>query len=176
MRRQNSQYIVPSWLKWGMLGLIVVLISCLVYLFLLYSDIQQSRTTDYENSKNEVLRKTSVSKIGKTTDFYGEQQFHVIFGTTKNDDEKIVFVPIGKKKEDLTVIDQSEIIPRQQVVNQWERQCKDCKLIDVTPAMQNNEPLWELTYVDASKRYVFDYFSIFDGKRLQRYQLKSIFN
>lgn len=173
---QNSRYTVPNWLKWGLLGFILVLISCFIYLFFLYSDIQQSRTVNYQDSKQEVLDKTNVSQIENIAKYNGEHQFHVIFGATKNDGNKIVFVPLGKKNKRLTVIDGSKIITKQQIMDQWKQQCQNCELIDITPAMENNEPLWEVTYVDDSERYIFDYLSVYDGTRIQRYRLKSIFH
>lgn len=176
MHKQNSPYTVPNWLKWGTIGLILVLISCFIYLIFLYSGIQQNRTANYPESKAAVRTKTEVSTIEKVTEYYGKHQYHIIFGADKNGDEKIVFVPLDSKKKDLTVIDQSEIITKQQIKNEWEAQCQNCELIDITPAMENNKVLWEITYMDSSNRYIFDYLSIYDGTRYQRYQLKSIFH
>ncbi|WP_404452822.1 DUF5590 domain-containing protein [Virgibacillus necropolis] len=180
MRKQNSRYTVhnnrPNWLRWGIIGLIFVLISCFIYLFFLYSDIQQSRTANYQETKKEVLDKTNVSQIENVTKYNGEHQFHVIFGTTKSGDDKIIFVPLDKKSNKPTVIDGSKIITKQQIKDQWEQQCQNCELIDITPAMENNKPLWEVTYVDDSDRYIFDYLSIYDGTRVQKYRLKSIFH
>lgn len=176
MRRQNSQFTVPSWAKWGILGLVLVLVACFIYLFSFYNDVQQSRTANYQNSKEEVLDNTKVTQIKKITQYYGEHQFHVIFGTTKNGNKKIVYVPLDDKNNKLTVIDGSKIITQQQMKDQWKQQCQNCKLIDITPALESNEALWEITYIDDSDRYVFDYLSIYDGTRSQQYRLKSIFH
>ncbi|ASN05533.1 hypothetical protein CFK40_11180 [Virgibacillus necropolis] len=163
-------------MKWAIIGLIVVLISCFIYLFFLYSGIQESRTINYQDSKEKVLSKTNVSQIETITEYNGEHQFHVISGTSKSGENKIVFIPLSKKNNELTVIEESEIITRQQIKDQWKQQCQNCELIDITPAMENNEPLWEVTYIDGSDRYIFDYLSIYDGARMQQYRLKSIFH
>lgn len=176
MRRQNSRYTVPKWLKWVIVGIILVLISCFIYLFFLYSDIQQYRSENYQDSKEEVLEKTNVSKIENVTGYNGGHQFHVVFGKTKDGENKMVFVPLDNKEKKLTVIDVSKTIKKQQIKEQWQQQCENCELINITVAMENNEPLWEVTYVDDSDRYIFDYLSIYDGTRIQQYRLKSIFH
>ncbi|ASK63362.1 hypothetical protein CFK37_14950 [Virgibacillus phasianinus] len=159
-----------------MVGLILVLISCFIYLFFLYNDIQQSRTTHYQDAKDKVLKMTEVTQIDNVTVYNGRQQFHVIFGATKNGENKIVYVPSDKKDKDLTVVDMSKIIKKQQIKNQWKEQCQNCELINITPAMEDGKPLWEVTYVDAADRYIFDYLSIYDGTRSQQLRLKSIFH
>lgn len=176
MRRQNSRFTVPKWVKWGIVGLILVLIICFIYLFFLYHDIQQSRTANYQDSKEEVLNKTKVKKIEKVTQYNGEKQFHVIFGSTKSGKNKIVYVPLNDKEKKLTIINSSEVTTKQTIKNQWKQQCQNCELIDITPALENNKPLWEVTYIDESDRYIFDYISMYDGTRLQQYRLKSIFH
>lgn len=176
MRRQNSRYTVPNWLKWGILGLVLVLIACLIYLIFLYNEVQQNKTANFEDSKEEVLNNTEILQIEKINQYNGEHHYHVIFGTTKNGDQKIVFVPLDDKKEKLTIIDGSKIITQNQMKDQWNQQCQNCELIDITPALENKKPLWEVTYIDSSGRYIFDYLSIYDGTRSQQYRLKSIFH
>lgn len=176
MRKQNSRYTVPNWVKWAVVGLVLVFVSCFIYLFFLYSDIQQSKTANYHDSQEKVLDKTKVSKIEKITQYNGEHQFHVIFGTTKDGENKIVFVPLDIKDKKLTIINEAKIITQQHIEDQWKQQCQNCELIDITPALENNKPLWEVTYIDSSGRYIFDYLSIYDGIRSQQYRLKSIFN
>ncbi|MFZ3578142.1 DUF5590 domain-containing protein [Virgibacillus sp. DJP39] len=176
MRKQNSQYTVHSWIKWVLLGLILIVISCLTYLFFLYSDIQDNRTLKYQDSKDAVIEKTSVSQIENITEYNGKNQFHVIFGSTNEGANKIVFVPLNENSGKLTTFNQAEIISQQEIKNSWAKQCEDCELIDITPAIENSEPLWEVTYIDDSNRYIFDYLSMFDGTRVQQYRLKSIFN
>ena len=176
MRRQNSQFTVPNWLKWGILGLILVLTVCFIYLFSLYRDIEQSRTANYQDSKDEVLDKTKITEIEKVTQYNGAGQFHVIFGSTNSGENKIVFVPLNSKDVKLTVIDGSKIITKQQVMDQWKQQCQACEFVDITPALEDDKALWEITYIDNSDRYIFDYLSIYDGKRVQQYRLKSIFH
>ncbi|MGY0691746.1 cell wall elongation regulator TseB-like domain-containing protein [Virgibacillus sp. FSP13] len=174
--KQYSQSIVPNWLKWILLVICLVLISCLIYIGFLYHSIQESKNAGFSDTKERVLENTELTEIDRISKFQGEKTYHILFGNTKDQDEKIVFVPIQSKSEKITIIDASDILREQNVIKQWQEQCNKCELIDVTPAMVDNKALWEVTYKDSSDRYTFDYLSIYDGTRFQQIRLKSMFN
>ncbi|WP_158701733.1 cell wall elongation regulator TseB-like domain-containing protein [Lentibacillus sp. Marseille-P4043] len=175
--KQYSQSIVPSWLKWILLIICLVLISCLIYIGFLYHSIQESKNAGFNDTKERVLKNTELTEIDRISKFQGKKTYHILFGSTNDQDEKIVFVPIpSSKSENITIIDASDILHEQNVIDQWQEQCKKCELIDVTPAMIENKALWEVTYKDSSDRYTFDYLSIYDGSRFQQIRLKSMFN
>lgn len=74
------------------------------------------------------------------------------------------------------VIDAKKTKEKQDIINQWQKQCDQCKLVKVTPAMIDEKPLWEVTYWQGSDNYIMDYLSIYDGDRFEQIRLKSMFN
>lgn len=164
-----------NWFKWGLIALIIIVIAIAIYFVLLYNNIQQSKVAGFANSEEKVLQQTALTEIDAIYRFHGEKAYHIMFGNTKKNDKKVVFYPLKKDEKDLTIINQTEIMTKDSIQNQWNKECNACKLIGIVPAMINNEPLWEITYVDQTNRYVFDYLSIYDGSRYEQLSLKKMF-
>lgn len=62
----------------------------------------------------------------------------------------------------MTTIDKSEILTEEEIIERWQAECDSCELIKVTPALEENEALWEIAYNDMNDDYVLDYKSIYD--------------
>lgn len=174
----TSRRQVPTWLKWSLLIILVILVIALVFGIFLYKDIQASKTAGYSETEKAILKETELESIDRVTHFYGEEAFHIALGHTKEQDEKLVFVPLDedKKETDMIVIDNEDIMTEEDMIAAWKEQCRDCKLIKINPAMIKEEPLWELTYRDDTNRYVIDYLSIYDGTEYEQYRFKEMFN
>lgn len=165
-------------LKWSLVTFIILLIACVVYMIFLYYEIQQTKTSGYTDVKEIVLRDTEVTEIDQILRFHGDKAYYVVYGKTIGAEEQIVFIPFEQKQDDegLTVIHQKDTISKDSIINKWQEQCNNCKLIKVIPGMLNNEPLWEITYIDPSDRYVFDYLSIYDGSQYEQLRFKRMFH
>lgn len=175
MNKQQSRNFIL--LKWSFIIFLLLIIFGLIYLGFLYYEIQQNKTKGYANAKETVIKNTSITEINNIVRFHGEEAYYVIYGTTESKKELMAFVPFNHQNNDqLTVLDLTEIISKESVIEEWQKQCTDCQLIKVIPGMINNKPLWEITYVDSSKRYVFDYLSIEDGSQYERLRFKRMFN
>lgn len=167
---------VSTWLKWTIIILSLLLIVGLIYGIYLYHTIEKSKVAEFAETEEKILQNTEIKKINAVDRFDGKTAFHILSGETKDGNKKIAFFPLNGKKKELTVIDESEIIPRQSMREQWNNQCKGCEFIKISPAMVNDEPLWELTYIDQSNRYILDYLSIYDGSRYEQFRFKQMFN
>ncbi len=166
----------PGWLKWSLLILLLLSVIFLVLAIYLYQDIRESKVSGYEETRQQLLANTSLTEITAIEQFNGAQSYHVVHGVNGEGEEKIVFYPLAGNEKNLTTIDKSEIIPENQVQLQWQEQCSDCELIEVIPALSDGNALWEMTYIDESGRYVFDYLSIYDGAQYEKYRFTSMFN
>ncbi|WHX27329.1 DUF5590 domain-containing protein [Virgibacillus halodenitrificans] len=173
--KRSLQYTRHRGFVWSSIIFLIVIISCFIYLLFLYLDLKDSKTEGFAETKKQILQATSIEKIDEIRKFNGEEAYHVIFGTTDNNKQQIIFYPLQKKKKELTTIDQSDIITEGAIKEEWRQQCSSCEFIKITPALVNDKPLWELTYRDESNRYVLDYLSIYDGSRYEQYRFKQMF-
>ncbi|HLR66299.1 cell wall elongation regulator TseB-like domain-containing protein [Virgibacillus alimentarius] len=175
MKNNYMQSNAPSWLKWGFWILCLFLLVGLIYSIYLYHSIQKSKVAGFAETKEKILEETDLVSIDEIERFNGEQAFHILFGKTEEGKNKIVFFPLKKKEKKVKIIDKSKIVPKEKILNQWNSECKDCKMIKIKPAMVKDKPLWELTYIDSTDRYALDYLSIYDGSHYEQYRFKKMF-
>src|SRR5699024_10805777 len=71
-------------------------------------------------------------------------------------------------------INNEDIIAEEQIYEKWRARGQHCDLIQISPAMIDNEPLWEITYKD-DDMYTFHYVSMIDGTMSERLQLTQMF-
>lgn len=161
-----------TWTKWIFLALLLIILACLTYLIVFYNNIQQDKQEGFTDTKDIVLRDTDLVEINEIERYHGEFAYHIVFGQTENNEEKIVFVPLIKDEQDLITIDQSEIVSKETLITQLQNECSTCKIISIIPGIEDNDLLWELTYVDASDRYVLEYVSIYDATQYEQFRFK----
>src|SRR5690625_4758724 len=171
-----SQSNVPNWLKWsfGIICLIFILGS--IYSVFLYKMIIKNNCADCAETEEQVLRETELTVIDDIHRFHGEDTFHILFGTTKEGKRKIIFVPLQDNDKAFTIIDESEIIQKESILNQWHNQCQGCELIKIRPSMIDGKSLWEDTYIDKTSRYTFEYLSMYNGSRYEQLRFKQTYD
>src|SRR5690625_878105 len=69
---------------------VLILLILAIYGIILYKNIQEAKTKNYSQTEKMVLDKTDIVTIDKTTHYYGEKVYHIVFGHTTDDvEEKI---------------------------------------------------------------------------------------
>jgi len=175
MRKGYFQPRYISWWKWSILSLILLLIICFIYGIILYQNTQKSKTVGMADSKERILQDTEITKIDSIERFNGVNSYHIAFGENKDEEKKIAFIPLKTENEDVILIDESDIMSKELVENQWKEQCNQCKLIKITPGIVEDNELWELTYVDESNLYIIDYISMYDGTPYEQFRFTKMF-
>lgn len=154
---------------------LIIALIVLVYFIYTYNAIQQSKQSGFAKTKSDVLKQTELVEIDHVERFQEIDEYHIVFGKTEENEEQIVFVPKTNEDEELTIVNLTDIISKEEIEKQWLSQCKQCKLISIKPAILNQTPLWELTYYDDSNRYVFDYVSLYDGSDFEKIRFQRKF-
>lgn len=164
-----------NWLLWGLLGGALLIAGLLAYGIFLYNDLYASKTEGFEETANQILNQTSITEVEKVEAYHGSQAYHVVYGTNGDAEEKIIFYPLEGAEKDLTTIDREEIMSKEEIISQWRADCEGCEFIRAVPALEDDQPLWELAYNDSNNRYNLDYLSIYDGSRYEQYRFRKIF-
>ncbi|MBP2078301.1 DUF5590 domain-containing protein [Oceanobacillus polygoni] len=165
-----------NWLLWSSLSLLVILLGLGIYGIVLYNNLYDSKTAGFDETSRQILSQTSITEIEKIEQYNGSKAYHVLFGSNDADEEKLIFYPLEGKEKSLTTIDKSEILTEEEIISRWQSECNSCKLIKVTPALEDDEALWEIAYNDVNDEYVLDYKSIYDGSPVHMYRFKRMFN
>ncbi|MEN2766201.1 DUF5590 domain-containing protein [Ornithinibacillus xuwenensis] len=170
----NRRLNFPSWTKWVVLGVLLLMVAIIAFITFLYVDIQNSKTEGYFSAEKRVLDETSITSIRNTIRFHGDEAYHVVYGETEKNKEQIVFVP-NDKKVDLTIVDQEDILSSDTIESDWKKNCSGCELKNIVPAIIKDNVLWEITYIDEANRYVIDYVSMYDGTQYEEFRFKKMF-
>ncbi|MBC5637049.1 DUF5590 domain-containing protein [Ornithinibacillus sp. BX22] len=173
MRRNNIN--APSWTKWVIFALIIVVVAILIFLSVLYNNIEKSKTNGFENAEKRVIEETEVIEVVETMRYHGDTLHYIVTGTTEDNGSLMVFVP-DDEEDKLTTINEDEIIPVESIRQSWQQTCTNCVFIKIVPAITDHNPLWEITYYDEAGRYVMDYVSMFDGSKYEEFRFKKMFD
>jgi len=172
VRYKPLRNFLPKWLKWTLISLCFFIVIVISYTVYIYIHIQNEQKDSFSQTKQRVLADTNIAYIEDVQQFQSEKAYHIVFGKTKNNDEKFLFVPLHD--DEMVVINNEDIIAEEQIYEKWRARCQHCDLIQISPAMIDNEPLWEITYND-DDMYTFHYVSMIDGTMYERLQLTQMF-
>ena len=159
-----------------MMAILVIIVTSIIYTLFLYYDVRHDKFTGLNDAEERVAGDTKMTTIDTVYRFHGEDAYYVMFGETNEGDKQVAFVPLLNKEKELTVIEQQEIVSRESVKKQWYNECEDCDFIKITPGIIDDEPVWELTYVNEMDHYVIEYRSIYDGSTTEHVKVKQMFN
>ncbi|MFD2133290.1 DUF5590 domain-containing protein [Pseudogracilibacillus auburnensis] len=171
-----------KWISWKRVIIIctlILFIFLIIYFISFLRYIDDSKLVDFDATEQIIYDKTDLTAIDDAYHFQEENEYHIVFGHDSDGEEWIAFVPLSKKtikKDDIVVIRADSVLTREQIENNWLKECKQCTLTGSTPAMINQQPLWELSYTDNANRYVIEYVSLKDGTTYEQMRLIRKYN
>ncbi|HLS06934.1 MAG TPA: DUF5590 domain-containing protein [Bacillota bacterium] len=160
--------------RWIFLIIFLLCLLVVSYGAYLYVDIQAEKTKDFPKTRERIGAETNITHIDSIERYHDKQYFHIVFGKNEQTKEYIAFVPQAVDDE-ITVIQTDEIINEETIINQWEQNCQACELIQIIPAMIDDDMLWEVTYVN-DDQYVFNYYTMTEGTLHEQIKLLQMFN
>ncbi|MDC3413022.1 DUF5590 domain-containing protein [Terrihalobacillus insolitus] len=173
MEKRFLPFTVPSWLKWIIVCMLVVLVLIFSYGVFLYNSIQEDKTKGFTQSKQTALSETALTKVNDIQRFHGDGFYHVVSGSTKDNKEAIAFVPVDDEK-DISFFLTEQFVTEDEITTKWRKTCSDCQLVKTIPGINKGIPLWEFTYIDNDNRYVFAYFYMETGKSYEKIRFKTV--
>ncbi|WP_145956040.1 cell wall elongation regulator TseB-like domain-containing protein [Halobacillus halophilus] len=171
MKPQSSPFTVPSWLKWSfiIIGALFFLSGALAVW--MYVSINKDLHTGEEAAREMALNQTEIATVEKVSIYHGKSKVHIVKGKTQGGKEGLVFIDLSKN-EILNEQMNQEIIAEQQLKQSWRADCQNCIYKNIQLGYEEEQPVYEITYVDSQNRYVFDYFNL-NGERFnQRFAFK----
>lgn len=162
-----------SWKRVLIFVLLFCIIGIIVYVALLYRAIEQNRTEGFTDANQFVLEHSTIEEIERTSYFQANQGYFVMEGNDK--DKRSFYIFLGDNQpltaDDLYIVPTTESISAEIIEQTLLKECDGCTLINTTPAMIDQYPLWELTYHDEYNRYVIEYKYLENGKTFEKIKL-----
>lgn len=163
-----------NWIKWGLIILSLIIVTCFIYGVVLYNTIEKNKTAGFDETKEWVTQDTDITTVSSIERYHGKEAYHIVYGQTDDEIDKIVFVPLqinkDEEKKELIVVDLADIMSKKAIQDQWQQQCNNCNLTKIVPGVEDDQLLWELTYVDDANRHVLEYVSIYDGSQYEQFR------
>lgn len=157
--------------------LFIVLLFCIIlliiYSLILYRSIEQSRTAGFADAESFVLQNSDIIEIDNISYFQAEEGYFTLIGNDINGGNYYIFLrdDTNFSKEHLYVVSNDDLISPKQLEEEIFTECKNCTLVRSEPAMIDELPLWELTYIDNTNRYVIEYKYLDNGKTFEKLRL-----
>src|SRR5699024_4922271 len=90
----KNNHSLDSRFKWGSVVFATIVTLLLIYGCILYKSIQNDKTKGFDESRKIIFSETDITDADEMFAFYGEEAFHILFGKTNTNEEKIAFFPL----------------------------------------------------------------------------------
>ncbi|WP_394217363.1 DUF5590 domain-containing protein [Halobacillus trueperi] len=159
LRPQSSPFTVPSWLKWSLAIAGTLFILAFILFLWLYIDVNQDRKEGHPQAEAIAQEKGDLTRIDHVSTYHGQREFHIVQGTKESNEASILFIDI-KEKKILDEVSREDVLSLEEMRSRWENTCSNCTFKDIQYGFEENEPVFQLTYIDEQNRYVLDYFTL----------------
>ncbi|OCA83539.1 peptidase [Pradoshia sp. D12] len=146
---------------------IIILIGSGFFIQAIYAG--DSTRKDAEKSAEDIARETA--GMTEVDDFYlynGNETWSVITGKTADGKKIGVWVPDDKKKKS-QIIALSEGISKNKAIAIVKEKKNVKKIVSAHLGMENNQPLWEVTYKNNKDLYGYYYLNFKTGNLIRNY-------
>lgn len=156
--------------KWVILCtfLVIILIWQLALSFV-QSNNKQDELQSYAIKRT--LNETEIISIDYVSFYHGEKAYQVVVGKDKNNETSIAWISDDPTK-DLFTLNQNEGLTKTEVKEHVIKERDPLVIKEIRLGMENDKPLWEVTYIDKEQRFTYYYLDFKSGEFLKRYSLK----
>jgi len=152
----------------------LIISSVLVVCFLVFVAGAYIRALQPKNEAADIALATAEEKAGieKMDEFYlynGHESYSVVVGTTSGGDKQIVWIPENDKQK-VVVEHARNGKSKEDILSKVKKNRNPAEIVSVKLGMEKNVPLWEVTYLDESNSYNYDYYDFKTGEWLKYYR------
>ncbi|RSK27399.1 copper amine oxidase [Bacillus sp. HMF5848] len=161
-------------MKFARYSSIVVVIALLIFAILGFDSLRTAISEKNERQQSAIKAAQHYSDIKQIEHVYtysGVDSYDVVIGISEEDERIAVWVPrlhITKSNK-LFIRKLEDGIDEQQAIDIVTNKLETKKIVSVTLGMENEVPLWEITYIDSDDSYCYYYVSFDGGEFLKRY-------
>ncbi|MFC4617775.1 DUF5590 domain-containing protein [Camelliibacillus cellulosilyticus] len=151
--------------KWLIIGL-VVLIFIIWQGIAIYRDALSDKNSGNHFAVEQAEAQYDIRKIKSVTPFYGKQAYHVVEATLQNNSSVYIWVPDKKSDHRLKMLPISSGFSKAEILHAFKAQVPYKRIISTSLGMIDDQPAWEIVYIDNESHYVFSYYDFHNGDSL----------
>ncbi len=156
--------------KWILGILIAILAVVTISVVHLYRSTLGPEKEISEKAAAAAIEKTNMQAAGKVEHFHGSSAYHVVSGTDGSGKRMIAWIPDHGSRKPI-VRYEKDGISKKKVIDFFNKEVNPRKIIDIRLGIEENIPVWEVSYVDRKDRISYYYLAFKDGTFIKRYRL-----
>ncbi|KYD09237.1 DUF5590 domain-containing protein [Heyndrickxia sporothermodurans] len=144
--------------KW-IIGLCLLLLIVLGFSVNVYYQSTKPINKAESLAKKKAKEKANLVSMDQFYVYNGKESYYITVGKQKNGEKIAVWIP-EKNSERVTIEKMSDGLSKQDAINKLKEKETPKKILGSRLGMLNNEPVWEISYLDQSSRlnYAYIYF------------------
>ena len=153
-----------NWIKFLFLFLLTLGIAITLIVFY---QAEKPFAVSKKEVREAVLANDVLEKVDRMDHYRGKTSWVTVYGTDRNEHEKIVFVEENTKKI-LKAVSIKDGITKQKAIANVKRDEEVKKILNASLGLENDKPFWEVGFLDQEGTLNYAYLNFADGKRLKQ--------
>jgi uncharacterized protein YpmB len=156
--------------KWGIIMIVFVILAGIGTASIYVKSVQPKQDAE-EQAAQKAKKVYDLKEIIGTQTYYGSHTYYIVNAKNKKNEKVIIWVPKNDKKRDMIVKKENSGISREEVISLVQKERNPEEIKSIRLGMENEIPLWEITYVDHDNSFTYYYVNFQTGKFLKRYSM-----
>src|SRR5699024_6016245 len=102
------------------------------FLFDLYQDTLDNKTSEYDDIQSLALDNAEVSQIYDIDRYHGDYLYYVMEASSKNEEEVILFMHQEEEQWRYDTFKSDPFYLEEEILSEWKKRCSSCELLGST--------------------------------------------
>jgi uncharacterized protein YpmB len=151
-------------------GILVTLLVIIIILSLFYLSIRNPLTKEQEQVVEYVQQNTDIQEVIDVSFYHGTDAFQVITGLDAEGEMWIAWYQL--EDQEIVLRKQNQGLSEEEVRDFAVNELNPHKINNIRLGIENDLPVYEISYIDQENRYAYYYITFKDGIFLKRYSLR----
>ena len=147
-----------------LIGLVLLLIVGIWQFSVIYNKINHRNESIAQKAITEANKQFKIRKIESVDEYRGQKAYEVLKADLDNGTKLWIWMPEKGKTAVPMTARVSDGYTKQEIIQAFQKNVAYQRLVSVRLGMENDMPVWEITFVDPNGAYVISYFDFYSGK------------
>jgi uncharacterized protein YpmB len=147
------------------MGLVVVIVIVWQSISV-YQSAMAEKETATDMARQKAMDEYFIKHINHITFYHGKKDYHVVDASLENGRHVFLWIP-DKKGGRYLMRDVSDGYSKSEILNAFKSHVPYKKIISIRLGLEDDTPVWEITYIDNDGSYVFSYYDFETGDSIK---------
>lgn len=156
--------------KWIIISISLLVIIGILASAAIYKNALDSKQDLTSYAESAAKRESDIQTVNEVDFYHGTETYAVVHGLDEQNEKWIAWVP-EKEGKKIIVHREKDGWDELRVRTFVKKNANPKRLIDVRLGVEENVPVWEVSYIDQQDRYAFYYVTFSEGIFVKRYSI-----